>query len=210
MTPPVSARLSRTSAAALVVLSSFATLAAAPEESGRATTSAAAVATARVQIDNFGRISPTYYRGAQPDAGDWADLAALGVKTIVNLTSDDALAEEPGLVAKAGMQYVALPMTTRVAPTPEQLAQFLTIVNDPANQPVFVHCVGGKHRTGVMTAVYRMTQHSWTADQAFNEMKQFKFGASMLHPEFKKFVYAYRAPAPAPRLPAVLALQTQG
>ena len=209
MTPPVSARLFRTSAAALVVLSSFATLAAAPEASGRATNSAAAVATSRVQIDNFGRISPTYYRGAQPDAGDWADLAALGVKTIINLTSDDALAEEPGLVAKAGMKYVALPMTTRVAPTPEQLAQFLQIVNDPANQPVFVHCVGGKHRTGVMTAVYRMTQHSWTADQAFNEMKQFKFGAVMLHPEFKKFVYDYRVPAPADKLPTVLALEAQ-
>ena len=30
----------------------------------------------------------------------------------------------------------------------------LQIVNDPAQQPVFVHCVGGKHRTGVMTAAY--------------------------------------------------------
>ena len=57
---------------------------------------------------------------------------------------------------------------------------------------MFVHCVGGKHRTGVMTAVYRMTQHAWTADQAFKEMKQFKFGADFLHPEFKKFVYGYR------------------
>jgi hypothetical protein len=41
------------------------------------------------------------------------------------------------------------------------------------------------------------------ADQAFNEMKQFKFGAAMLHPEFKKFVYDYRVPArrPAARRP---------
>ena len=82
-------------------------------------------------------------------------------------------------------------------PTAEELARFLAIVNDPAHQPVFVHCVGGKHRTGVMTAVYRMTQHAWTADQAFKEMKQFKFGADFLHPEFKKFVYGYRVPAPA-------------
>jgi protein-tyrosine phosphatase len=131
------------------------------------------------------------------------------VKTVINLTSDDALAEEPGMVAKAGMKYVAIPMTTRVAPTPEQLDRFLKIVNDPASQPVFVHCVGGKHRTGVMTAVYRMTQDAWTSDQAFNEMKQFKFGAVMLHPEFKKFVYDYRVPAPADKLPTVLALEAQ-
>ena len=131
------------------------------------------------------------------------------MKTVINLTSDDALAEEPTLVEKAGMNYVAIPMTTRVAPTTEQLDQFLKIVNNPANQPVFVHCVGGKHRTGVMTAVYRMTQDSWTSEQAFNEMKQFKFGAAMLHPEFKKFVYDYRVPASADQLPAVLALQAQ-
>src|SRR6185369_9100331 len=111
------------------------------------------------------------------------------------------------MVTRVGMKYVAIPMTTRVPPTAEQLAQFLKIVNDPASQPVFVHCVGGKHRTGVMTAVYRMTQDAWTPDQAFGEMKQFKFGADFLHPEFKKFVYGYKVPPAAPKLPAVLALQ---
>ena len=48
-------------------------------------------------------------------------------------------------------------MTTRMVPTPDQIVEFLRIVNDPANQPVFVHCWGGRHRTGVMTAIYRMT-----------------------------------------------------
>ena len=55
-----------------------------------------------------------------------------------------------------------------------------------------MHCVGGRHRTGVMTASYRMTNAGWTAEQAFNEMKQYKFGADFLHPEFKDFVYSYR------------------
>ena len=198
----------RSSAAALFALSSV-TLSAAPAGSGNESAKAAVVQPAPVRIDNFGRISATYYRGAQPEAGDYADLASLGVKTVINLTSDDALAEEPTMVEKAGMKYVAIPMTTRIAPTSEQLDEFLKIVIDPANQPVFVHCVGGKHRTGVMTAVYRMTQDSWTSEQAFNEMKQFKFGPVMLHPEFKKFVYDYRVPAPADRLPTVLALEAQ-
>jgi len=56
---------------------------------------------------------------------------------------------------------------------------------------VYVHCAGGRHRTGVMTAAYRMTHDGWTADQAFKEMKQYGFGADFLHPEFKQFVYAY-------------------
>ena len=120
-------------------------------------------------------------------------LAALGVKTMINLTSDDADPHEQAMAQQAGLKYVQIPMTTHEPPTPAQLDEFLKLVNDPASQPVYVHCVGGRHRTGVMTAAYRMTEDGWTADQAFKEMKDYKFGADFLHPEFKKFVYGYSA-----------------
>jgi len=42
-----------------------------------------------------------------------------------------------------------------------------------------------------MTAVYRITQNGWTAEQAFKEMKQYQFGMDFLHPEFKSFVNDY-------------------
>ena len=144
-----------------------------------------------IRIDNFGRVDPMYFRGAQPEGRDYADLAALGVKTIINLTSDDAQANEQAMAGQAGLKYLQIPMTTHEPPTAAKLAEFMKIVNDPASQPVYVHCVGGRHRTGVMTAAYRITQDGWTADQAFQEMKQYKFGADFLHPEFKKFVYGY-------------------
>jgi tyrosine-protein phosphatase SIW14 len=145
-----------------------------------------------IRIDNFGQVSATYYRGAQPKGHDYADLAAFGVKTVINLTSGDADAGEPALVERAGMNYVQIPMTTHEQPNAAELTRFLSLVNDPANQPVYVHCVGGRHRTGVMTAAYRMTHDGWTADRAFQEMKQYKFGADFLHPEFRDFVYRYR------------------
>jgi tyrosine-protein phosphatase SIW14 len=144
-----------------------------------------------VEIFNFGRVHDTYYRGALPGAADVAALARLGVKTVIDLQKDGD-EHEAGLVERAGMTYVRIPMTTRVAPTPDQLAQFLSLVNDPASQPVYVHCKEGRHRTGVMTAVYRMTAHGWNADRAFKEMKDYKFGWDFLHPEFKRFVYAYQ------------------
>jgi tyrosine-protein phosphatase SIW14 len=153
----------------------------------------AASAASSVRIDNFGRINANYYRGAQPVGQDYDDLAAMGVKTIIDLTSDDAQPSERQNVSRAGMRYVQIPMNTHREPTSAQVAQFISIVNDPASQPVYVHCVGGKHRTGVMTAIYRMTNDGWSADQAFSEMKQYKFGADFLHSEFKRVVYAYPA-----------------
>jgi tyrosine-protein phosphatase SIW14 len=145
----------------------------------------------KIHIDNFGRINPNYYRGSQPMDRDYADLATLGVKTLINLTSDDAMAEEEDLARRAGMSYVQIPMTTHVGPTAAQVVEFLRIVTDPAKQPVYVHCVGGRHRTGVMTAIYRMTQDGWSGADAFKEMKQYKFGADFLHREFKEFVLAF-------------------
>jgi tyrosine-protein phosphatase SIW14 len=156
-----------------------------------------------ISIDNFGQVNASYYRGAQPDGRDYADLAALGVKTIIDLQMDGIPGEQK-LVEAAGMKFHRIGMTTHQAPTKEQLVSFLKLVNDPANQPVYVHCAGGRHRTGVMTAAYRITHDKWTADQAFKEMKQFKFGADFLHPEFKQFVYAYHA-EPDRIAPAVLA-----
>jgi len=155
-----------------------------------------------VRIDNFGRIDARYYRGSQPKGRDYNDLAAIGVKTIINLTSDDAQPNEKALTEQAGMTYVQIPMTMHRAPTQLQLAEFFRVVDDPARQPVFVHCVGGKHRTGVMTAAYRMAEDRWTADQAFKEMKDYHFGFDFLHQEFKDFVFGYH-PERSAALPAV-------
>jgi protein tyrosine/serine phosphatase len=160
--------------------------------SGLAGAQTIAVPPVAVDIDNFARVNDAYYRGAQPEGDDYAALASLGVKTVINLTSDDAQADEQLMVEKNGMRYVNIPMSTRRSPTAKELDQFLAIVNDEASQPVYVHCVGGKHRTGVMTAVYRMTRDGITGKAAFDEMKQFKYGPDFLHPEFKKFVQTYQ------------------
>jgi protein tyrosine/serine phosphatase len=153
-----------------------------PPDSGRA----------RIRIDNFARVDSTYYRGAEPNGEDYADLAALGIKTVIDLRSDDGNPQAKRLAEESGMRYVAIPMSTRVAPSEVEIDQFLRTVDGAEHQPVYVHCVGGRHRTGVMTAIYRMTKDQWDGNRAFKEMKQYKYGADFLHPEFKRFVYAYK------------------
>jgi protein tyrosine/serine phosphatase len=147
-------------------------------------------ALARIRIDNFGQIDPAYFRGAQPDARDYADLAALGIKTVIDLT-EDGREDEPGLVKQAGMTFHRIPLTTTDRPSDRAVTEFLKLVNDPANQPVYVHCQGGRHRTGAMTAIYRISQDGWTADQAYQEMKHYRFEGFPGHPALKSFVYDY-------------------
>jgi len=154
---------------------------------------AAATDAPSLDIYNFGQVSPTYFRGAELNGGAASGLAARGVKMVIDLRSDsDVKSVEADMVGRAGMKYVRIPMTTRTAPTSEQISTFLALVTDRANQPVYVHCVEGRHRTGVMTAIYRMTVDGWAADRAFGEMKDYKFGMDFLHPEFKQFVFSFR------------------
>jgi protein tyrosine/serine phosphatase len=155
---------------------------------------ASQAALAAIRIGNFGRVNDNYYRGEQPHGDEYRALAALGVKTVIDLQTDFDR-DEPRLVEAAGMRYERIPMTASRAPSPEDVERFLRLVNDPANQPVYVHCAAGRHRTGAMTAVYRMTKDGWTADQAYAEMKAYKFKMPLNFllgkPEMKKFVYRY-------------------
>ena len=156
----------------------------------------------RIHIGNFGKINDHYFRGSQPKGSDYGDLAAIGVKTVIDLQVDGP-SNEAGIVTAAGMKFFRIGMTTSNAPTDAQVAQFFEIVNNPANQPVYVHCAGGRHRTGTMTALYRMTFDGWNASQAYSEMKQFHFEGLTDHPTLRNYVYAYK-PA-LPKQPAVLA-----
>lgn len=147
-----------------------------------------------ITVENFGKVNDNYYRGSQPDAEGLAQLKRLGIKTVVDLRKDSR-AEEPNEVRALGMQYFNIPMQASKAATPEQTDYFFKLVNDSANWPVYVHCKGGKHRTGALTAAYRIVHDGWTADQAFEEMKKYDFNSGLFGgpADQKRFVYAFYA-----------------
>ena len=147
----------------------------------------------QIHIDNFGMVNETLYRGEQPHGRDYADLAAGGIKTVLDLRRFGSTSEQK-LVEAAGMKYYRIRMDTRSWPTKEQIENFLKIVNDPANQPVFIHCKAGRHRTGVMIAVYRITHDGWTADRAYDEMKHYEFEKGLIsHNTLKNYVFGYQS-----------------
>ncbi|HWP43990.1 MAG TPA: tyrosine-protein phosphatase [Blastocatellia bacterium] len=146
----------------------------------------------KIKIKNFGCINETFYRGAQPKEDDYKDLAALGIKTVIDLQRVGER-DEQRLVEAAGMKFYRIGMSDRKRPSLEQIELFLKIVNDPANQPVFVHCRGGRHRTGVVTAAYRMTREGWRPEQAIAEMKKFDFDRGFGHGALKDFVFDFHS-----------------
>jgi len=143
-----------------------------------------------VKIKNFGQMDDRFYRGARPKDGDYAALAALGVKTVIDLTDNSSDYEQPA-VERAGLRYVNIPMEDKTYPSVDQVNAFLKVVDDPSTGKFFVHCAGGRHRTGVMGAVYRFTHDNWNLDQVTAEMNQYEFNSGFGHGKQKDFVNDY-------------------
>ena len=143
-----------------------------------------------VSIKNFGQMDDRFFRGAQPKENEYQELAALGIKTIIDLRDDPKDYEKTNAEA-LGMRYVNIAMSDKDYPPAEKIQEFLKLVDDPATGKFYVHCAGGRHRTGVMGAVYRFNHYGWDYNQVYAEMKKYDFYTRFGHGEMKKFVEDY-------------------
>ena len=146
----------------------------------------------KVTIKNFGQMDDRFFRGAQPKENDYQQLAALGIKTVIDLQDDPTTYEKQNVEA-LGMKYINIPMSDKDYPETAKIDQFLKLVDDPSTGKFYVHCAGGRHRTGVMGAVYRFNHYKWDYDQVYAEMKKFDFYTRWGHGDMKKFVQDYAA-----------------
>jgi protein tyrosine/serine phosphatase len=145
---------------------------------------------ADVKIKNFGQMDERFYRGARPKDRDLKALAAMGIKTVIDLTDNSREYEQPAVEA-AGLRYINIPMVDKSTPNMDQINEFLKVVNDPETGKFFVHCAGGRHRTGVVGAVYRFNHNGWKLEQALEEMDRYDFNSGFGHGKQKDFVKDY-------------------
>jgi len=124
-------------------------------------------------LPGFQQVDPSLYRGGQPSPDGIRQLHRMGVTTIVSLRHrTNSTMEEERVATSLGMCWVRLPMHFWWRPSPEQISAFLALAANPSNQPVFVHCRKGRNRAGIMTAIYRVAQHGWTPERAYEEGRQ--------------------------------------
>ncbi|MBY0453024.1 MAG: hypothetical protein K2P92_08315 [Bdellovibrionaceae bacterium] len=131
-------------------------------------------------IGNFHQVSGNLFRGARPEVTDLTELQrGPGVETILNL-EQGFLGGRPGSVddeeawaQSHHVEFVYFPMSPISRPTPQQVIQGLSFLNQRLEHKVFVHCLRGSDRTGIIIAAYRLAHDHWTVDQAFAEMKQY-------------------------------------
>lgn len=143
-----------------------------------------------IGIKNFGQMDERFYRGARPRKNDYRALADIRISTVIDLREKPDCHEQR-TVEELGMRYVNIPMTDTDYPDSKQIDAFLTLANEPRTGRFFVHCAGGRHRTGVIGAVYRLTVNRWNFDQVYSEMESYDFYTRWGHGPLKKFVQDY-------------------
>jgi hypothetical protein len=167
------------------------------------------------------------YRSGQMTAEGFADaVRRYAIRTVINVQDEfpdpdldvgfwgRQTVKESALCRDLDVQYVHLApdlISRKLVPQcrPAVIEQFLAILDKPENYPVLIHCHAGLHRTGVLTAVYRMEYQNWTPDEAWRDLRANGFGpwvATSANDYITQYVATYRRgqrtacvlPAPAP------------
>jgi protein tyrosine phosphatase (PTP) superfamily phosphohydrolase (DUF442 family) len=155
-------------------------------------------------------VSPgRFYRCGQLTADGFREVfQRYGIRTVINLQDEDPdprlplsfyreapAAPESEVCRQSGVRYALisfdLPRRDR-APSehPASIDEFLRILDDPASYPVLLHCKAGLHRTGLLTAVYRMEYERWPVAEAMRELRANGFGDTAAT-SANDYVYAY-------------------
>ena len=158
-----------------------------------------------------------YRSGTMTEAGFRETLDRYHIRTVINLQHEDPDprlrrhwlgkpgAAESELCRELGVRYVlltpdVLPQPNDLKSRPPAVTDFLKILDDESAYPVLLHCKAGLHRTGRLTAVYRIEYEGWDTGSALRELRANGYGygvASEADDFIVQFVQNYqRRPRP--------------
>jgi tyrosine-protein phosphatase SIW14 len=115
------------------------------------------------------------YRGGQPSRDGWKMLKSLGIVTVIKLNyPDEGLDDAPGfgvldchMPPRDFWQSIGKPDFGQVINAASYIAS--------SASPVYVHCLHGQDRTGLVIGVWRVLFQGWTVNEAYAEMIKYGF-----------------------------------
>jgi len=148
-------------------------------------------------VPNFSEVEPTkVFRGGQPNSRGWEYLRTLGVKTVVKLDySDEGVDDE---ARKLGMTVIDAEMQSKGfihwSGSPKanivNLAKAEAALSYESRWPIYVHCLYGEDRTGLVVGEFRVLHDHWRTSDAYAEMRALGFHLEIhdLHEVWEQFV----------------------
>jgi uncharacterized protein (TIGR01244 family) len=132
-----------------------------------AVTSAEAPVDALSQLPAHVTVDERFHVSAQPTAEAIVKLPSAGVRTVINLrpASETPDLDEKGIVEKAGMKYVSLPVAGAAGLTRDNVLAFDQAMAAADGGKVLMHCASG-NRVGAMMALRARWIQGKSADEA--------------------------------------------
>ena len=135
-----------------------------------------------------------FYRSGQMNAAGFREtIDRFKIKTVLNLQHENPdphlpekwlgkpVIHEKELCEQLNVRYVL--MTPDILPTPNDLTkeppavtEFLKLLDYESAYPILIHCKAGLHRTGRLTAIYRMDKEGWDVGDALRELRANGYG----------------------------------
>ncbi len=118
------------------------------------------------------------YRSGEPlPVATGRAVKAHGIRTIIDLgahtpgTEEEIAAQQTA--EELGVTRYRFGLIGDATGDPNDYVAALHLMNDPANQPVWVHCAAGSERTGMLIALHRIINEGWDVDRAYDETHQY-------------------------------------
>ena len=126
-----------------------------------------------VSISHFAHIDAQVYVGSKPRTDeDFEFLQSQHIKFILNARFLPFLSGlEKRKAKRYGMTFLSVPMNASpIPPSQKHVNQILLTLKDPRFQPIYLHCVLGRDRTGLITGLYRIYFLKVSRREAWEEM----------------------------------------
>jgi protein tyrosine/serine phosphatase len=135
-------------------------------------------------VPNLHQITPTLYRSEQPTALGFRNLEKLGVRTVINLRAFNSDDDEVRGTALRTERVKILTWNVDDA----HVVDVMRMLRNPDNGPFLIHCQHGADRTGLMSAMYRILEQGWTADDALAELRDGGYGYHAMWKNILRYV----------------------